>query len=356
MLVPEALRPLDRYISAKTFIRRERSLGGTGHVLVLPGTHVEPGDIVAEVQESGPIRVIDAARILGVAANKVEELLQVAVGDEVEEGQLLAQRGRFLKRSLVSPLSGVIFYLDARGRLLVRSNPIRQQIRAILRGTVVSVAVGQGIVIEAHGALVQGMWGNGKEDFGLLRMLVNEPNEILFASAITAAMKNTILVAGPTVDAAVLEKASTVQIKGLIVGSLELELIPLARQMPYPIMLTEGFGYLPINMPAFNVLGELDGRDAALSALYQPREGKRRPELFVPLSGSTEAVPAGPLALGDRVRLLSQPYLGRVGTIEESAGIRYTLANELHVVACKVMLDEGKEVIVPYSNIERLLP
>jgi hypothetical protein len=356
MLVPEALRPLDRYVSAQTFIRRERVLGGTGHVLVLPGTRVEPGDIVAEVQESGSIRVIDAARILGVAPHRVEELLEVTVGDEVEEGQRLAERGRFLRRTLVAPLSGVLFYLDERGRLLIRSNPIRQQIRAILRGTVVSVDVGQGIVIESHGALVQGVWGNGKEDFGLLRLLVSQPDEGVLASFLTPAMKNTILVAGTTLDAATLEKASSVQVKGLIMGSLDPDLIPLARQMPYPILLMEGFGNLPMNRPTFHVLAELDGRDASLSALYNPRTGRRRPELIVPLPGTSEPIPPGPLAPGDRVRILSQPYLGRVGTIEESEGLRYTLPNELHLVACQVTLDEGREVIVPYSNLERLLP
>lgn len=357
MSVPEAMLPHDRIISPRTVARRERLLPGPGHVLISQGSRVEPNDVVAETQESGPIQVLDAARGLGVAASKVPACLQVQEGDAVEEGQVLAKRGGIFRRTLVSPSTGTLALVDARGYLLIRGLPVRHQVQAMMHGEVVKVMSGRGVVIEGQGALVQGVWGNGKENYGLLRLMVGQPHEMIPASHLNAGLRSTILIAGMTVDAAMLEQARAVQVRGLIVGSLNAELLPLAREMPYAILITEGFGFLPYSEQVFSVLATLDGRDANLNAIHTARQGRSRPELFAPLSGSA-APPAASkgLSVGDRVRVLAEPYLAQTGTLQVLGEQRHTLPNGVNAAVCEVRLESGELLWVPYPNLERLLP
>lgn len=356
MSVPEATLPHDRIISPRIVARRERLLPGPGHLLISQGSRVEPTDVVAETQESGSIQVLDGARGLGIAPNKVPGCLQVQEGDEVQEGQVLAKRGGLFRRTLVSPSTGTLALVDERGYLLIRGLPIRHQVQAMMHGEVVKVMSGRGVVIEGQGALVQGVWGNGKESYGLLRLMVGQPHEMIPTSHLNAGLRSTILIAGMTVDAAVLEQARAIQVRGLIVGSLDAALLPLAREMPYAILITEGFGSLPYSEQVFSVLATLDGRDANLNALHTARQGRSRPELFAPLSGSAPPpVVSKGLTVGDRVRVLAEPYLAQLGTIQSLGEQRHTLPNGINVPVCEVRLVSGEALLVPYPNLERLL-
>lgn len=356
MLVPEALFPQERIIVPRALVRRVRELQGTGQVLASQGSEVEPADIIAETQESGEIHVLDAARALGVAPRKVEGMLAVAIGEQVSAGQLLARRGGLLRRSLHAPADGILSLLDERGFLLIQSLPRRRQLQALMRGTVVAVAPGESVTIEGAGALLQGAWGNDREAAGLLRMMVGRPDELLPSALINAGVRGTILVVGPAIDHVGLENARLVEARGLIVGGLDASLLPVARRMPYPILVTEGFGFHPISQPIFDLLKSSDGREATLTPVTGTSRGRSRAELFVPVSGSAAAPqPAGPLAENDRVIVRSEPFLGKFGTVVSSRGERLSLPTGQEATGCQILLDEGRALLLPYANLERLV-
>lgn len=357
MLVPETLMTGDRFISSRMPVRRERLLPTPGAILVSVGDYVDPADVVAETEIPGSIRVLDAAKTLQVEPEKVSEYLRVNIGEKVSEGQVLAERGRLLwRRSLVSPTSGTLSLLNERGYLLIRGSPKREQRQAMMRGQITHVMAGRGVIIEGSGALLQGIWGNNKENFGLLQILVDKPDEAISLNMIGAGQRGTIMVVGATIDREGLEQARAVQVRGLIVGGIDGSLLALANDMPYPIMLTEGFGHHPIGTLIFKLLKEMNGRDAVLSAHHVVRHGRTRPELFIPRTGATKPLKqTGSLAPEDRVRILSEPYLGQVGIVSANHSIRHQLPNKLSVIVCEVTLLSGEKIFVPYSNLERLL-
>ena len=57
-------------------------------------------------------------------------------------------------------------------------------------------------------------------------------------------------------------------------------LIPLAREIPLPIIVVEGFGLLPINSAAFNLLVTSDRREVAIKAEPLDPYIDQRPEVI----------------------------------------------------------------------------
>ena len=82
------------------------------------------------------------------------------------------------------------------------------------------------------------------------------------------------------------------------------ELIPVAMRLPYPILLTEGFGRLPMNSPAYALLQSNAGREATLDGRMGSIYESQRPEVIIPLPASRQvSMPSGILARSATVDL-----------------------------------------------------
>jgi hypothetical protein len=355
MLAPDVLPPLERVVAPMMVVRRVRVLDAPGLLRVTPGDHLEPDDVVAEVEERAPVRILDGPSALGVPAAAVAALLRVKVSEPVQEGQLLAQHGTLFKRALRSPMNGTLASVE-NGRLTLRGEPRRRQVRAIMPGTVIRVIDEQRFEVEGHGALIQGIWGNGREAAGLLRLLVHERGESIPADIINLGFRGTVLLTGATANAAVLLRAREVQVRALILGSLDASLVPLARSLPFPVLLTEGFGAYPINPLIFALLEKLEGREVSLTTTPGPGGAHSRPELFAPLAGDAmHQPPSSPLRVGNRVRVLTGPYLGRLGRVHDSAPARAPLPSGVITTTWEIELEDGELIRLPLTNLERLV-
>lgn len=354
MWVPEANHPRERMILAQATIVRTRHWQGRGTTLVQVGQMVQATDPIAEIEGTSDIRLVEGASALGVAPAQVRRHLQVEIGAEVREGEIIARKGGLFRRSLAAPVSGTLLHVDeTRGIILIRTVAPVTPVNALLRGEVFAVEENESVEITSQGALIQGIWGNGRANAGTTRLLVSTPTDSANASLINPGLRGTVLVVGATADRALLERAHAVGIVGLIAGSMNGALLPLAQSVSYPIVLTEGFGNVPINAPSFRLLADLNGREATVGVLSH-KVGV--PEILVARGGAARPLyPAGALATGDRVRLLSTPYVGQLGTIGESAGKRVTLPSRVTATVCTVQLDQGGSVQVPYANVERLV-
>jgi hypothetical protein len=244
-----------------TLIQVERRLPAKGEVIVHQGERVEPTDVVARVHQTQDFRIVDVARKLGVPKSQVKRFLLKSVGDTVEAGQTIAMRGGLPGRKVPAPAKGEIMAVG-NGRVLIEVAPELIEVRAYLKGTISTVTPGVGVVIEATGAMVQGRWGCGGEAYGVLRVLAEKPDEPLRAKSIDVAAHGAIIVGGGWVDAAALEQAQQLQVRGLIIGSMEGELRALAESVGFPIILTEGFGRVPMAEPIFSLLHGQTWRDA----------------------------------------------------------------------------------------------
>jgi transcription antitermination factor NusG len=126
--------------------------------------------------------------------------------------------------------------------------------------------------------------------------------------------------------------------------------------MPYPIMVLEGFGKIPINPVAYRLLSTSAQRETTLNAARFDRTTGEKPELIIPVVGevaSSVPVELEPLDVGKRVRIMHPPYRGMVGTVSNLAG-NQQMPNGLRAESVEITFGEEEKVVVPVANIEIL--
>jgi hypothetical protein len=217
---------------------------------------------------------------------------------------------------------------------------------------------GKGVLIEMVGAWIQGVWGLGGESFGVLRVLSKRPDRPLRARRIDVGCHGAVLVGGSTLDQAALQQALEMQVRGIIIGSLPPSLIELAQEMPFPIILTEGLGRVPMARPLFKLLRANDSREAAISGLTQSRWGAVRPEIIIPVPSGKAGPPPAPgvaLKVGKQVRLTRGAMLGAVGTVRSLPSRPMSLETDARVWGAFVEFeDDEQEQFIPLFNLELL--
>ena len=212
------------------------------------------------------------------------------------------------------------------------------------------------MVIETTGALIQGMWGSGKQDFGVLHVLTERRELSLRPEMITVSHRGVVLCGGRSADAETLQKAEASKVRGLIVGSLDPDLVGLVRGLSYPVIVTEGFGDAPMAAPIFTLLQTNAGRETAVDAMPADRWEGRRPEIVIPLPATSQSPPSPaegePLGPNKRVRVLRAPYAGVTGVVQAVLEERAILANGLRAQAARVELEEIGPIVAPVANLE----
>jgi hypothetical protein len=341
-----------------TVIKRERLLPMRGEVLVSMGARVEPSDVVARASVREELHVVDIGKTLSVKSEDLDQYLLKAVGDTVEEGEAIAAKGRGLiplRRVCRSPVAGRIVAIGS-GRVVLESRAENFELHAHFRGTVISVMPSLGVVIETVGALVQGVWGAGGEAQGVLKMLAGDPKENLVAEAIDAGCHGSIIVAGSSIDEKALEIAEQMQVRGIVVGSIGVDLGERASDFPCPVIATEGMGQVPMASVIFELLRSNAGREASINGVTRLRWGTVRPEIIIPLQRRGATPPpqqlGGALEVGAQVRVIRQPYLGSVGQVVSLPSQPRVVDSGARLSGAEVELEGKGRVFVPYANLE----
>lgn len=345
--------PFEVQVTPLAKVRRERMLPVAGEVLVHVGERVEPIQVVARANLPGEFYILPVARLLGTSAARSERYLKVKLGSEVRQGQVIAARG---SRRVRSPINGVLTSSGA-GRVLIEAQPTVFELHAYLYGTVTNVLRNTGVVVETMGAVIQGTWGTGGENFGVLRCLVKSPDKPLRAKDIDPSCHGTIIIGGSGLDNAVLEHAQELQVRGIVVGGFSPGLIPKANRLPFPIIATDGIGEMPMSEVVFRLLATHEGREASISGEVRTRWGIVRPEIIIPLPAETlppTLLEAGaPLTPGARVRIVRAPYSGQVGVVTAVPEHARRIETGARVRGAEVKLGQ-ETVFVPLANLEVL--
>lgn len=350
--------PVETRSTLVTSIRRERFLPVPGRVLVNPGEVVGPADVVARCQLPGKVLVVDVSRTLRVRREQAAKYIRKAVGESVQTDEVLAAPkgllGR-LRRNCRAPVDGQIVGIR-NGLILIEAAPVAYELRAHIRGQVASVLPNRGVVISTTGTLVQGVWGSGGEAEGVLKLVVDSPQKPLRPRSIDVSCHGTIVVGGWILDEKALEQAVEANVQGVIVGGVRSELCAWLEELPFPVMITEGFGTLSMSGHVFSVLHSNTGREAMLSADTRTRWDIRRPEVVIPLRSEKEALSDDsspqPLKVGMQVRLLRAPYLGVVGTVTDLSTLPRVVESGVRLPVAEVELEDEGPVLVPLANLE----
>ncbi len=342
------------HILPLTTIRRERLLPVAGRVEVRLGQKVKPTDIVAEATLAPRHVLLDAARGLGLGREEADRLIERRAGEPVMEGDVLASRGGLARRLIRTPVSGQVVMVGD-GQILIEAEVAPFQVIAGIPGTVVELIENRGAVIETTGALIQGAWGNRRIDYGVMRVVAQSPQDLLTPDHLDVRMRGSILLAGRCDQAETLEAAREMTLRGLILGSMEAYLVPVAAKLRFPVMVVEGFGARTLSDRAFKLLASNDNRDVVVNAQPYDRLAGTRPEIIIPLPAPTPPALSqdiGELVAGSTVRVTRAPYEGWIGNLRVVRQGLTKFPSGVRAPAARIAFENGETAMVPLANLE----
>lgn len=347
--------PEQRHLLGLSLIRRERVLddGVEGRVNVALNQRVTVKDIIARGPGLADYTLIDGAAFFGLrAVGKLNGLMQIEPGDAVEADQIIAQRGR---RKLLSPVTGTLIEV-AKGRIIVQAAAETVDLEAGLNGTVVEIRPRRGAVIETLGAVLQGVWGNGRRAIGTLRVEPSSGIEMLAGDALEMQYRGGIIATRKPLRAVTLDVIEAQNITGVIAPSVEAGLLDRVLRLNAAVLLTEGFGTQRMSTTMYQFLDEMDARPALLDARPPAALEARRPEVIVtvPLTGDRPGAPLINLSIqvGSAVRVTRGLSAGAIGQVTALPALPVTMDNGLRVRCAEITLNTGEKLTTPLANLE----
>ena len=345
--------PDQRHALELTTIRRERLLpeNAIGSVEIESGRRVNLRDVVARGTVPSRYGIIEGAEYFGLKnPDDLQELMQVEIGNAVDDQDLLAERGR---RRLYSHVRGIVAYVGE-GRIIIEETPEVIDLEAGVDGQIIEVRPGRGVVIEMVGTLVQGVWGNGKRALGAIRIEPEDGIEAIFGDELDVQYKRAIIVTRRPLKATSIQVMEEQNLAGIIAPSMDPNLIEVALNASGPVMLTEGFGAVRMSGTLNSMFSNVAGRQAMLDAGMSSRS---RPEVIMNPTGRTGARPPEPdvdvaLRAGMNVRLTRMPHVGQMGQIINLPKSPVLLDNGLRAMCAQVALASGDKITVPLANLE----
>jgi hypothetical protein len=344
------------HVLPHTHIRRERVLPVNGRVIVLTGQKVNPADVIADTKLDGGHLILNISKGLGVSPTKAEKLVVRKMGDQVVEGDIIAGPvGSFISRSVRAPKSGRIAAVGG-DQVLMELEGTPFELQAGFSGMVTELIADRGAVIENDGVLVQGVWGNERSESGILIGAATSANEELALSRLDISMRGGIVFGGYCCQAEIFRTAAEIPLKGLILASLTPDLIPLAKQAAFPILVLEGFGKLAMDSITFKILSSHEKAEVFVNATTWNTFKGIYPELIIPEVGINEITTISRdtdvFAPGQTIRVAQTLYKGKIGTIATLVPGLAGFPNGLRAPAALVHLENGEKVTLPLANLE----
>ena len=281
-------------VTEQTVIRKPRLLPIPGTVLAKAGDRVQAETVVARAELPGKVHVVNVANLLGVAPDEIKDYLIKKEGDPVQQDEVIAENKpliKWFKTEVRSPIQGRLESVSTiTGQVLLREPPRLLERLAYVDGTVVDLLPAQGVTVETRCSIVQGIFGIGGETWGELVMAADSPDKTLSATQLLPSMKSKIVVGGAFLGIETMNRARAIGVAGLVVGGIHdkdlRELLGYdlgvaitgTEQVGFTMVITEGFGTIPMASKTFELLARHAGQKASLSGATQIRAGVIRPE------------------------------------------------------------------------------
>lgn len=364
-------------VAAFTTLRRERKLPLAGTVVVREGQQVQAETVVARTELPGNVQTVNAANILGVLPEDVPDCLIIPVGAPVKKGEAFAESRSFFglfRSKCLAPSDGTLESLSTvTGQAILREPPIPVEVEAYVDGTIVEVHEKQGVTVETRGTFIQGIFGIGGETWGQLHVCVKGPADPLTEAMLDDTVKGKVLVGGAHVSTKVLRKAIQLGAKAVVVGGFDdhdlRELLGYdlgvaitgSEELGITLVVTEGFGEIPMAGRTFELLKSCEGRKVSVSGATQIRAGVLRPEIVAPRIAESAPRDAqgdgsepGGLVIGSLIRVIREPYFGRLGKVIALPPELVALETEAKVRVLQVDFGNGAPAVLPRANVEMI--
>jgi len=367
-------------VTPRTVVRKRRILPIPGEVLVQEGQAVTAATVIAKADLPGKVHTVNVVNVLGIVPQEIRRYMVKREGDPVQEGEPIAENRpiiKWLKTRVPAPVTGTVESVsEVTGQVFLREPPKPLALSAYLDGIVVETLAGQGASVETTCSLVQGIFGIGGEATGTIAMGVTDREAVLTPERITDAHRGTILVGGSLIGRDGLARAKQVGVYAIVVGGIhDLDLRALlgrdlgvaitgTEQVGFTLIISEGFGQIAMAKRTFDLLASKAGQRASCSGATQIRAGVIRPEVIIPLEQGSQftvhsrdigvASAGGGLKVGDHIRIIREPYFGRICRVATLPAELHLLPTESKARVLEAELDDGQRVLVPRANVELL--
>jgi hypothetical protein len=319
------------------------------------------------------VQTVNLASRLGLDPARVTEALTRPIGSTVKQGEMIAQAKSLfglVKNSATAPSNGTIESVShVSGQLILREPPIPVEVSAYVKGVVADVLPEEGVIVEARAAIIQGIFGVGGETNGVLAIVGNSPDQALDPGMLTDAHRGKVVVGGAYVSHAALMRAKQLGVAAVVVGGFDDSdlrallgrdlgvAITGSEDLGFTLVLTEGFGHIRMAERTWMLLNARAGSPASVSGATQIRAGVMRPEILIPVETAgnrgVDRDHAGGLEIGSLLRVIRQPYFGRIGRVVELPPELQPLESEAHVRVLTVeFADDRLRAVVPRANVE----
>ncbi len=358
-----------------TLIRKKRVLPIPGRVLTEKGKEVDALDVIAETELPGKVYPVNIANRMSITPDEVKNFMLKKPGDPVKKGEIIAENKPFIswfKTTVESPVTGTLDSVsEITGQALFREPPKILPLKAYIKGRVVEVLPDFGATIECEGTFIQGIFGIGGETNGEIAMGVESPDEELLPEDIKPEHKGKIVIGGKHAGLAVIKKAIETGVNAIIVGGIHDKdlrqilgydigvAVTGTEKIGVTLILTEGFGLIPMADYTFKLIRDREGEKASVSGATQIRAGVMRPEIIVPGFPKTakeckKDVGRGWIEVGDPVRVIREPHFGVLGEVSALPPELVKIGSGSKVRVLEVTLPNKQKIIVPRANIEVL--
>ena len=355
-----------------TSVEKESRLPLKGEVLVDKGTDVSPEKIVARTHLPGNVQMVNVANLLNVDAQDVPGFMLIDIGKNVSKDDLLAEtKGLFglFKSEVKSPVDGVVESVSSvTGQVVIREAPVPVEVDAYMNGNVSEIMDKEGVVITSNAVFIQGIFGMGGENRGNLRVLVNDREDELNEEMITADMKGSVIVGGSYISLKAFKKAISVGVSAVVVGGFNYHdskeilgytlgvAITGSEDIGTSLILTEGYGKIPMGSRSFDILKKHDGNFTSVNGATQIRAGVIRPEIVIPINNVDDLdsdVKKNEMGIteGSLVRVIRSPYFGQIGTVKALPHELHKMESETMVRVAELEINDHKFVI-PRANLD----
>jgi len=363
-------------VTEHTVVRRKRLLPIPGQVLVRIGDRVTAEKVIARTDLPGKVHALNMANLLGVAPDEIGDYLVKKPADAVCRDEVIAANQPFItwfKTEIRSPIDGTFESVsNVTGQALLREPPRSLNLLGYVDGKVVEVHTNQGVTVETTCTLIQGIFGIGGEAWGELAMGVQAPGESLTPARLGPDMKGKIVVCGAFVGADLMRRAKEIGVTALVAGGLHdkdlRELLGYdlgvaitgTERVGFTLVLTEGFGTIPMAAKTFTLLERHVGQKASISGATQIRAGVIRPEILIAKSdqGAVAGQSVAPEAersgikTGDQVRIIRDPMFGRIGHVTALPPELTRIETESDVRVLQVQFADRSVATIPRANVE----
>lgn len=337
-----------------TRIQRTRLFSGKGDILVKVGQKVDALDTVAEYIPEEKYQIVNIKKELGfLNMEDARRSINVKVGDRLKKGDLIAKSSGFFSKSILADTDSEVINIIGSQiifRLIQKPKPIVAGFDSIIT----EILPFQGVVLETNGALIQGVWGNQKAATGTLVVRMNDVHEELTPEKIDVTFRGSILMGGYCKQKEVIQAAEELNLKGLILSSMSASLISAAMNCTIPILLIEGFGTIPMNQRAYELIKSNEGNLASINTIYSQKNDER-PEIIIQLSvDDSPSSEVSVLQKGSVVRINSGANQGKAAILRKINESKSNLPNGIKTTCGIVELDGEDLISVPLANLDIL--